>query len=297
MRLDLADLRLFVTIVGSGSITSGAATMNLALASASQRLSGMEAALGVPLLERSRRGVRPTAAGTLLLRHARALLAGAEQMHGELRGFATGLRGRIRLPANTGAVLGFLPEALCGFLAAHPGLDIALEERPSVETVRVVADGGAELGILADSVDPGALHVQPLCADPLALVVPESHRLAGRDAVDLTAVLEEKFVGLQDAALEAHLAEHAARRGARLNYRIRLRAPAAIGGMVAAGIGVAILPHGVAAEVAGPGLGVVPLRDAWARRRLALCARSLDGLTPQARLLWVHLASFVSGML
>ena len=294
MRLDLADLRLFVTVVGSGSITRGAEAMNLALASASQRLSGMEAVLGVALLERSRRGVRPTPAGTLLLRHAHDLLAGAEQMHGELRGFATGLRGRIRLPANTGAVLGFLPEALCGFLAAHPGLDIALDERPSGETVRLVAEGGAEFGILADSVDTGALHLQPLCEDPLALVVPVSHRLAGRDAVDFSAVLEEKFVGLQDAALEAHLAEHTARRGGGLDYRIRLRAPAAIGRMVAAGVGVAILPRGAAAEVAGPELRVVPLRDAWARRRLALCARRLDGLTPQGRLLWAHLASFVA---
>ncbi len=294
MRLDLADLRLFVTVVGSGSITRGAEAMNLALASASQRLSGMEAVLGVALLERSRRGVRPTPAGTLLLRHARDLLAGAEQMHGELRGFATGLRGRIRLPANTGAVLGFLPEALCGFLAAHPGLDIALEERPSAETVQIVAEGGAEFGILADSVDAGALHLQPLCEDPLALVVPASHRLAGRDAVDFSAVLEEKFVGLQDAALEAHLAEHAARRGGGLDYRIRLRAPAAIGRMVATGVGVAILPRGAAAEVAGPELRVVPLRDAWARRRLALCTRSVDGLTPQGRLLWAHLVSFIA---
>ncbi|HUA76412.1 MAG TPA: LysR family transcriptional regulator, partial [Acetobacteraceae bacterium] len=60
MRFDLSDLRLFAAIVAGGSITSGAAALNLALASASQRVAGMEEALGVPLLERARRGVRPT---------------------------------------------------------------------------------------------------------------------------------------------------------------------------------------------------------------------------------------------
>jgi molybdate transport repressor ModE-like protein len=145
LRFDLADLRLFAAIAERGSITGGAAALNLALASASQRVSGMEAVLGVPLLERARRGVRPTEAGLVLLRHARDLLAGAERMRGELRFFSRGLRDRVRLLSNTGALLGFLPPVLESFLLAHPGLDIALAERPSPEIVRILADGAAAL--------------------------------------------------------------------------------------------------------------------------------------------------------
>ncbi len=289
MRFDLADLRLFAAIAERGSITSGAAALNLALASASQRVSGMEAVLGAPLLERARRGVRPTEAGLVLLRHARELLAGAERMQGELRFFSQGLRGRVRLLSNTGALLGFLPPVLESFLLAHPGLDIALAERPSPEIVRILADGGADLGIVADVVDPGALKLHTLREDRLVLIAARSHPFAGRPGIDFTALLGERFIGLLDAALESHLAEHAARRRATLAYRVRLRGIGAIGRMVEAGIGVAILPESAAAELSGAALGIVPLTDAWARRRLALCLRAPEDLTPHARLLVDHI--------
>lgn len=289
MRFDLADLRLFVSVLRAGSITRGAQEANLALASASQRISGMEATLGVPLLERVPRGVRPTPAGLVLLRHAKDILSRAERMQGDLRDFANGARGRIRLLSNTGALLGFLPHALRSFLLAHPGLDIDIEERPSTEIVRIVAEGAAELGIFADVVDAGALQVYRLVEDRLVVLMPATHRLAGGAQVDFIEIAREKFIGLLDAALQAHLAEHAMRRGIRLEYRIRLRSIRPIGRMVEDGVGIAILPESTAAELGSATLRVVPLADAWARRRLALCLRSREELTPHARLLLQHM--------
>ena len=104
MRFDLTDLRLFLSVVENGSLTRGARAMHLALASASERIAGMEEALGAPLLERNRRGVLPTAAGEALVRHARSILEQVEQMRGELRTYATGLKGRIRLLSNSAAL-------------------------------------------------------------------------------------------------------------------------------------------------------------------------------------------------
>ncbi|MDE2580072.1 MAG: LysR family transcriptional regulator, partial [Rhodospirillales bacterium] len=285
MRFDLTDLRLFVFVLRRGSITGGAAAMNLALASASQRIAGMEASLGTPLLVRAARGVRPTPAGTALLRHAEDLLLRSERMLGELRGYAAGARARIALPANTGALLGFLPEVLRRFLAAHPGLDVAVAEHPSPEIVRIVTEGGAELGIIADVVDSGALHVQRLREDRLVAVTAATHRLAGRGEVGFAELVHEPFVGLLDAALETHLAEHAARRNVTIRHRIRLRSVAAIGRMVRDGIGVAVLPETALEELDAAALSIAPLSDAWARRGLALCLRSAAGLTPPARLL------------
>src|SRR5689334_14505960 len=100
MRFDLTDMRLFLTVVERGSLTQGAQAMHLALASVSERIAGMEAALGAPLLERNRRGVQATPAGVVLMRHARAILDQVEQMRGEMRPYATGLKGRIRLMSN-----------------------------------------------------------------------------------------------------------------------------------------------------------------------------------------------------
>lgn len=292
MQVELTDLRLFAAVVRAGSITGGAAAVNLALASASARVSGMEARLGVALLERAARGVRPTAAGVALLRHAQDILARSSRLAEEMRGYATGLRGRVRLLSNTGALLGFLPDALRGFLRAHPGLDVALEEQPSAAIVRIVTEGGAELGVVADVVEPGGLMLRRLHADRLVLVVAASDKLADRAEVAFAEVLGLPFVGLLDAALERHLAEHAARHGARLSHRVRLRSVGAIGRMVADGIGVAVLPQSAEAALEGAAVRCVPLSDSWASvRRAALCYRDEASLTPHARLLMEHLAA------
>jgi len=108
LRFDLTDMRLFLTVVEQGSLTKGAESMNLALASVSERMSGMESSLGAQLLERNRRVVTTTAAGDALIRHARLILSQVEQMRGELRTYGTGLKGRIRFLSNTG-LAAFLP--------------------------------------------------------------------------------------------------------------------------------------------------------------------------------------------
>ena len=139
MRFDLADLRLFLNVVEAGSITHGAGRTHLAIAAASTRIRNMEAALGVPLLHRERQGVKPTEAGRTLNQHARIMLQQFERMHGDLGQYAEGIRGQVRLLSNTNALTEFLPEPLSAFLAAHPQVNIDLEERLSDEIVTAIA--------------------------------------------------------------------------------------------------------------------------------------------------------------
>ncbi len=108
MRLDLADLRLFIAIVDTGSITGGAANAHLAPASASERLRKMEAEIGVPLLHRHARGVTMTEAGEVLARHARPLLAQQQRLRRDAR-LRLRSAGTLRLFANTSAMSAFLP--------------------------------------------------------------------------------------------------------------------------------------------------------------------------------------------
>lgn len=121
MRLDLADLRLFIAIVDTGSITGGAAAAHLALASASERLRKMEAEVGVPLLHRHARGVTTTEAGEVLARHARPLLEQQRRLRQAMHAFARGQQGTLRLFANTSAMSAFLPGKLAAWMAAHLG--------------------------------------------------------------------------------------------------------------------------------------------------------------------------------
>ena len=156
MRFDLADLRLFLNVVEAGSITRGAERTHLAIAAASTRVRNMEAALGTPLLHRERQGTTPTEAGRTLVHHARILLQQADRMHGDLGQYAEGIRGQVRLLSNTNALTEFLPEPLSAFLAAHPQINIDLEERLSYEIVAAIADGAADIGIVAGRSKPPA---------------------------------------------------------------------------------------------------------------------------------------------
>jgi DNA-binding transcriptional LysR family regulator len=282
MRFDVADLQLFLGVVEQGSLTRGARSMRLALASASERIAGMEEALGARLLDRTSRGVRPTAAGEALVRHARIILFQVEQMRGELEGFGRGLKGRVRLLCNTAALMGFVPPRLREFLVEHPDLSVDLEERPSVEIVPAVAEGRADLGVVADTTDFAALETRPLVEDRLMAVLGPRHRLAGAASVSFADLVSEPLIGVGDVAMEIHLAERASRLGLQLDYRVRLRRMTDMAMMAAAGIGIAIVSEASTADLGRDEVAIVPLDDTWAQRRLYLCARDFRRLPSAA---------------
>lgn len=286
-RYDLTDLRLFCDVADAGSITGGAARSRLALAAASARIRAMEEALGIRLLDREARGVVPTAAGLTLLRHARTVLHQVEYLNGDLADHARGLRGAIQLWSNTAAITEFLPEPLAAFLLAHPRLDIALEERPSVEIVPAVAEGRADIGVVAALPDMAGLETLPFRDDRLVVVAPPDHPLAARRSVDFAVLLPHDVIGhAEGSALQAHLDAHAARHGSALRYRVRLRDFTAMARLVEQGVGIAIMPATAAARAARTmRIRRIALRDAWADRRLVLCMRSTAALPPPARLL------------
>jgi DNA-binding transcriptional LysR family regulator len=285
MRFDLTDLRLFLNIAEAGSITGGAARSHIALASASARIRGMEEALGVPLLQRERRGVQATPAGRALLHHARAVLQQMERMRGELGEYARGLKGHVRLLCNTAALSEYLPEALGAFMAAHPNIDLDLEERTSHDIVRAIAEGVGEIGIVSDSIDLAGLETFPFRLDRLVLVTARKHPLAGRRSIGFAETLEQHFIGLAgNSALQGYLATQAAHAGKRLKYRVRLNSFDAICRMVENDVGIGVIPETAALRCQkSMAIRRVRLSDAWAFRRLTICVRSFDELPAHAR--------------
>ena len=202
-----------------------------------------------------------------------------------------GATGHVRVLSNTNALTEHLPEALGRFLAAHPHVTVDLQERLSDEIVGLVAEGVAELGIVAATADAGGLESYPFRTDRFVLVVPRGHRLAGRERIAFADVLDHDLVGLDGAsALQRFLAGRAARIGRRPRLRVRLRSFDAVCRMVEAGVGVGIVPE-TTARTAGRTLAVeaIPLADEWAVRELRICLRDLLALTPHARRLVDHL--------
>ncbi|CAJ0787659.1 HTH-type transcriptional regulator CynR [Ralstonia psammae] len=291
VRFDLTDLRLFLLTAEAGSITAGAERAHLTLASASARIRGMEDTLGVPLLTRNRRGVETTAAGRTLVHHARVVLQQMDRMRGELGEYARGLKGYVRLLSNTAAMTEFLPETLSAFLAAHPEVDVDLEELVSHEIVEAIAQGRADIGIVNDAVDLSGLETFPFRHDRLVLVTARDHPLAERRELAFVQTLQEDFVGLTgDNALQAYLAGHAARAGHRLKYRVRLRSFDAVCRMVERNVGVGVIPEHAAIRLQrSMGIRRVRLTDPWATRLLRICVRHFDDLPVFARQLIEHL--------
>jgi len=291
MRFDLTDLSLFRHIVEAGSITHGAARAHLALGAASTRIRNMENTLGASLLTRGRQGVRPTQAGRTLLQHARTILAQAEILREDLGVYADGLTGQVRVLSNTNALTEFLPDTLSSFLATHRHVSIDLEERLSDEIVDLIADGVADIGIIAGTVDAGRLTTYPFRSDRFVLVVARDHPLAEQAKIGFADVLDYDFVGLDRAsALQRFLAGKASRIGRPLRLRVQLRSFDAVCRLVEANVGVGIVPETTAQRAAkSTAIKVVELADAWAPRDLTICVRDFDALPPYAQQLVNHM--------
>lgn len=301
MHYDLADLRLVAAIADSGSLTRAAARIHLAPSSASHRLTQLEAALGVALFERHHRGLKPTSAGESLLRHARQVFAQLEQMHADLAPYASGVHSQVTMFANTNAINCFLPEDLGDFLREHPRLRVSLEEQPSPAIIQAVASGQVDIGVVAAEGNISGLETQPYRQDRLVLVVPADHPLAQATAVDFSAVLDQPFVCLHaGSAIHTFMMNAAAQQGRSLDVRIQVRSFNAVCRMVAAGVGIGMVPNSSVAFSQGDspsetsatvdGLKTVKINDAWAPRDLQLCVRSRSSLSAAAAALYDHLA-------
>jgi DNA-binding transcriptional LysR family regulator len=285
MRFDLVDLQLFIAVADARSITQGALRAHLALASASARIKGLEAALGVTLLKRGRRGVELTAAGESLLDHARIVMHQVDAMRGDLAAFASGAKASVHLLANTSGLSEHLPKALAAFLREHPDINVDIEERESTDIAAAIVAGAADLGFAAEHALPEHVERFLFSEDRLTLVAARRSAFAGRRQIDFGEVTAYDFVGLTSStALQSHIAKHAASLGARLRFRARLRDFDAICQMVAAGVGIAVVPEAAARRCArSMPIMMIKIRDPWANRRLAICARSFKTLPRPAK--------------
>ncbi|MBN3806287.1 LysR family transcriptional regulator [Paraburkholderia sp. Ac-20336] len=292
MRFDLIDLRLFLHILDTGSITHGATRTHMSLPSASARLRGMEETLGMPLLERGRRGVESTPTGDTLAHHARLVLGQIDRMQGELGEHQQGRKACIRLWTNTAAITEFLPSAIGVFLREHPNVQVDLKERQSSETVKAVLSGTAEIGIVSDAVEHGALQTLPFAVDTLVLVTSRDDALAARRRVALAEVTEREFIGLSaDSALQTYLGERALLAGQALAFRANVRTFDGVCRMVEQGAGIGIVPATAAKRYRGtPGIRTIELSDPWATRRLLICMRDLNTMPRAEKALVRHLA-------
>jgi len=285
MRFDLVDLRLMVRIAEANSLTGGAAASHVSLPAASARVKHLEERIGAKLLYRTSQGVTLTPPGQAFVQHARLVLAQIEQLRGDMQEYARGVKGHLRMLANTTALSEYLPPVLRTYLLRHPDINVDLRERLSHDIVRAVSEGQTDIGIVAGNVPTESLEVIPYRQERLVLAVPAGHALARQPVVDFADTLDLDHVGLQEAS-----AIHGFIRGVSdelhrpIRWRIQVGSFETACRMIEAGVGVGVLPGTAARRHAQTmAIAIVGLRDAWALRELRICARSLEALPAFAR--------------
>lgn len=287
MQFDLTDLRLYVQTAEALNLTRAAATQHLSLAAASARIKALEAHAGLPLFYREARGVRLTPAGEAFLHHARGVLRQTEQLRLDLQEYTGGLRGHLRVLANTTAVTDFMPEILPPFLAANPRINVDLQEKPNAEIARGVLDGRADLGIVAGQIDTLGLQAIHFSTDRLVLVTSRGHRFARRKSIAFAETLDEDAVGMQrGSTIQAFLAQVTERLGKPLRLRIQLASFDAMCRMIGAGVGIGVVPVSAARRnQQAMKLALVELTDTWAVRERYVLVRDQAALPPYAQAL------------
>lgn len=300
-RIDPVSLRLFVAVCEEGSIARAAEREFIAASAISKRIAEMEAWVGTPLLSRGQRGVCTTAAGETLLRQARHILRSMSRLQDELKEYAQGTRGHVRIQANISSISGWLPEALADFVHANPHIRVDLEERSSVEVVRGVEEGQAEIGICRASVPLRELQTFAFGSSRFVVVVNEQHPLAGRDSVDFHEALDYALIGVKlhtwaDSSVHALMHQVAIAHGRELRQRMQVPGYDVALRLLRNGLALSVLPHeAVKHLLALYRLKAVPLNDAWATHGLVICIAGPAALSPSASQVLAHLKSAYEG--
>jgi DNA-binding transcriptional LysR family regulator len=295
--LDLTTLRLFVAACEHRNLARAGEREHIGASAISKRLAQLEQQVQAPLLERHRRGVVPTAAGEILLEHARAMLATADRVARDMAAYRHGIKGQVRVLASVSSITESLPDDIASFLRApgHAQIRVDIEERTSSELVRSIREGLAPLGVCWDAADLQGLETRPYRSDTLAVIAHPDHPLAGLSACAFAQTLAFEHVGLPaSTAVYTMLARAAAVIGRPLHYRATVSTFDAALRCVRAGLGIAVVPQEIANPAHLPhapdwGLRTIALTDEWAKRRFAICFRSAEQLSPAAQLLVAHL--------
>ena len=284
-RFDPYTLRLFLLAARYLNLTRAADDAHMTLSALSKRISELEKQIGCELFNRRARGLELTSAGHALVEHAQLVIAAVSRLTSDMTAYSAGLRGQVRIWANTSSVIQFLPGDLAAFSRTHPGIRLSLDEKLSHEIITALTQERIDIGIFADNIPSGQIEKYFYRHDQLVVLVPRGHPLGRRKTIRFEDVLDNDFVGLADgSSLQVRMQDAALATGKPLRLRVQVSSFDAICRMIEAGLGVGLLPlESVRPEILGKGLQALPLDDDWSQRTLYVGVRHSVDLKPDAQ--------------
>jgi DNA-binding transcriptional LysR family regulator len=286
--MDTRQLAAFCAVVERRSFSQAAERLGVTQPAVSLQVRALEKRLGTQLLDRSGRRVEPTEAGLRLYRGAQRLLALEEQLVADV-GLESGeqLAGTFEIGASTGPGGIVLSQLLCEFAASHPELHVVMWVFDTHTIVERVAERELELGVVGAARRHRGVLFEPFFRDPVVLVCPPDHPLAGK-AIAVEQLREENLIAMQEGAGVRQLLEDELRRsGSRLRdlgVRLELGLQESVLSAVRAGYGVTFISRrSVEADLAAGTLAEVRVKGLELERDVFLVRASGRAETRAAR--------------
>ncbi|SDG07050.1 DNA-binding transcriptional regulator, LysR family [Lentzea fradiae] len=268
---DTRQLEVFATVARTGSFSAAARALHCSQPAVSQQMRALERQVGGPLFVRTGRGLHLTEAGRILAERGSSLLDLLSATHQQVSAIATHDIGTIRICAFPSANVALVPAAAAILAQERPNLRLELVEEEPPDSFSLLRAGEVDLVIsfsyagepLDDAAVNGMLRV-PLLREPLALLVPTGHRLAGRGRVALEETAEERWIA---GCVRCQRALHQACGAAGFTPDVTCSTDdnLAIQSLVTAGLGVALVPRLLLSFLQHPGLTAVDVESAAER--------------------------------
>lgn len=276
--MTLYQFEVFLAVVQAGSFTRAAELLHTSQSGVSHSIGDLEKELGITLFTRNRNGVKVTSSGEQILSHVREILNHTEQISqvaAALRGLNNGT---IRIGSFASFSANIMPGILQAFRSHYPGVELLLFEGSYAEVEAWIKAGAVDLGFIADPSD-NELDVIPLLTDPYVAVLPANHPLKEQERIDIAQLANEPFLSLKSGC-ERLVMRAFEDNGLILNKRFEVAENSTIISMVAAGIGVSVVPSLILPAVPD-NIAVKPL-DPPIMRRIGLAVRSQQHVSPIA---------------
>ena len=247
--LNVQRLNVLREVAARGSFSVAADALSYTQSAVSQAVATLEAETGVTLIERDRRGVRPTVAGEALVAHAEGILSRLEAAEAEVAAIAGARGGRLRMASFPSAGATLMPLAIATFSAAHPGVVLSLAEGEPEETVPRLRAGEFDLVLLYEfrgtSEKPGGgMRRFELLEDPMHVALPSDHPLVGEKRLRLEDLSDESWVQTSaESPCSRHVVRSCHAAGFEPSVSFESDDYQTVQGLVAAGVGVALIPQ------------------------------------------------------
>ena len=273
---DIVTIQLFVAVAKAGSIAGAARQQHIAASAVSHRIHELELATGTKLLNRLPRGVELTAAGRVFMERGIRILNELRDLDKDLKQFAEGGRGMVRVAAVTTAITSRLSDILKSFIDRNPDISVDLIELYSAEALEALRHGECEIALVTDMRDLTGLDSCHFSTDPVWVIGPSGHPLfEKRDAegaVSFADAMKYEVISLhQGGALDDLVLAAAQELGSPIKRALRVSRNDSLRRLVEAGLGIGFLRESNAKPyLSAFALEGAPLADDWAKRTLKI---------------------------